>query len=89
MNQDTQFKQEPYVTHTFIGDQRIIPFDTFEMSGNTYSLLKILHSTDNITFLRLIVIDGPDFGNIYVIPKSEFEQKTITEIQLSLKNYQH
>ncbi len=78
-----------YIMHTFIGDQRIIPFDTFDIGENEYSLLQIIQSSDNIIFLKLIVIKGPDFGNQYVIPKQEFIDKTIQEIQQSLDDYQH
>lgn len=81
--------QGEYIMHTFIGDQRIIPFDTFEISKNEYSLLKIIKSSDEIIYLKLVVVDGPDFGKRYFIPKAEFENKTLEEIQLSLKDYQH
>lgn len=77
-----------YIMHTFIGDQRIIPFDTFDIEHNTYSLLKIVPSTDVLIFLKLIVIEGPDFGKRYLIPKRVFEESTIQEIQSSLEDYQ-
>lgn len=78
-----------YIMHTTIAGEKIIPFDTFEIEENEYSLLKIIKSTDNIIFLKLIVIQGPDFGTRYVIPKHEFENKTLEEIQSSLNDYQY
>lgn len=77
-----------YITHTYIGDQRIIPFNTFDIEDNHYTLLKIIESTDQIIFLKLIVIEGPDFGKRYLIPKREFEESTLEQIQASLSNYQ-
>lgn len=77
-----------YITHTYIGNQRIIPFNTFEINDNQYSLLKIIESTDHIIFLKLVVIEGPDFGKRYLIPKQEFEESTLEQIQASLFDYQ-
>lgn len=78
-----------YIMHTFIGDQRIIPFDTFNIQENEYSLLKIIKSTDDIIFLKLVVVEGPNFGNRYIIPKQEFENKTLEEVESALEDYQH
>lgn len=76
-----------FISHTIIHGQRIIPFDTFDIGDNEYSLLKIIESSDNIIFLKLIVIRGPDIGNIYVIPNEAFETKDIDEIEKELYNY--
>lgn len=78
-----------YITHTMIGGERIIPSDSFELDDNRYVLLKIMQSTDDILFLKLICVEGPDLGNIYLIPKTLFEDQSISEIQASLKHYQH
>jgi len=78
-----------YITHVYIGGERILPSDTFEIENNDYVLLKILQSTDDILFLKIIGIRGPDMGSIYLLPKTIFEEKTLSEIKEGLKNYQH
>jgi hypothetical protein len=88
MTSESIQSRSDYITHTFIGDQRIIPFNTFDIKDNHYTLLKIIESTDSIIFLKLIVIKGPDFGKRYLIPKREFEVSTLEQIQTSLSDYQ-
>lgn len=78
-----------YITHTFINEERIIPSDSFTLGDDKYILLGILKSTDDFLFLKIIGIDGPDMGSIYLIPKQDFENKTLLEIRENLKHYQH
>ncbi len=78
-----------YITHTFINEQRIIPSDSFILGDDEYILLEIMKSTDDIIFMRIIGIKGPDMGSIYLIPKQDFEDKTLTEIRENLTHYQH
>lgn len=86
---DEAQKKSPnkFISHVFIHDQRIIPFDTFDIGDNEYSLLKIVHSTDEHIFLKLIIINGPNMGNIYLVPKFIFETKNIDELEKELYNY--
>jgi hypothetical protein len=78
-----------YITHVILHGERIIPSDSFEIGENEYLLLEILKSTDNIIFLKIIGIKGSDFGSIYLIPKEDFEDKTLKEIKERLKDYKH
>ncbi len=83
-----QFMKD-YITHVLIGGERVIPSDSFELGENEYLLLEILRSTDDIIFLKLLCVDGPDIANHYLIPKHLFEEKTLSEIQASLEDYKH
>jgi len=80
---------QDYITHTFIGEERIIPSDSFDIGDNEYLLLEILKSTDDIIFLKIIGLKGTDMGNIYLIPKHEFEEQTMDYIKQRLVDYQH
>jgi hypothetical protein len=78
-----------YITHTILNGEAVIPSDTFELKGSEYVLLRILQSTDGIIFLKIMGIYGPNTGKIYLIPKHEFEQDSISNIEEILSNYQH
>lgn len=80
---------DEYLTHVIINGKRIIPSDSFAIEGSEYLLLEILNSSDDILFLKIIGIKGANMGNLYFIPKIEFEDKTILELNKSLRDYQH
>ncbi len=82
-------KLHHYISHVILGGHEIIPSDSFEIGGNEYVLLKIIKSTDDITFLKIICSEGSNIGNIYLIPKTDFEDKTLKQIQENLNHYQH
>lgn len=76
-----------FISHVLIGDQRIIPFDTFEIGDNEYSLLKIVPSENDGVFLKLLVIDGPQLSDIYLVPKDILETHSVEEMEKELTNY--
>ncbi len=78
-----------YITHVFLNKQRVIPSDSFVIENNEYLLLEILNSSENEIYLKIIGIGGKNTGNIYFIPKKEFEDKTLSELKKSLRDYQH
>lgn len=80
-------EQTDYIISTTIGGQEVTPFSTFDISGNTYSLLRILELDSGVIALRLLVIEGPDFGNLYVVPKYILEQNSPAEIKKLLEQY--
>ncbi|MCD5390078.1 MAG: hypothetical protein LR005_01710 [Candidatus Pacebacteria bacterium] len=88
-----QFKEQKttkdYITHVMLHGERIIPSDSFEIGENEYILLQILKSSDDNLYLRIMGINGLNFGNIYVIPRNDFEEKNLYEIESHLTHYQY
>lgn len=78
-----------YISHIMIGEQKIIPSDTFELGENEYILLNILHSTEGEHYLRIMGIVGDDTGSIYTIPKKEFESNNLKEMNMLLADYKN
>ncbi len=89
---NTSFQEEKksgYISHTVINREEIIPSDTFDLGENEYVLLKIMKSTDGVIFLKIMGLNGMNTGNIYLIPKYEFESKTVDQMEKILPHYQH
>jgi hypothetical protein len=67
---------------------KVIPSDSFDIGDNEYVLLRIKKSTENQMYLDILCIKGSDIGSRYLTPASEFENKTLAEIQKALSEYQ-
>lgn len=87
MNSIIKNIQNKFISHVIIGDQRVIPFDTFDIGENEYSLLKIVSSGTDGFFLKLLVINGPNLADIYLVPKRALETRSIAEIEKDLTDY--
>ena len=79
-----------YITHVVIRGHRIIPSNNFKIDEDKYLLLEILKSSeDESIYLKIICVEGVNKGNVYFVPKSEFENKSLKEMKFSLEKYKH
>jgi hypothetical protein len=79
----------PFLMHTQVHGQRIIPYDTFDIKDNEYSIIRISPSVNGLIYLKILCIAGPHFAQYYTIPVSEIEKYEVHELQEVLDAYQH
>lgn len=82
-------KGEPFIMHTYVHDQRIIPYDTFDLGDSEYTIMRIAPSVNGLIYLKILCIAGSNFAKRYTIPTTEFEKYTPEELQKALDHYEH
>lgn len=85
----TDNKGNPFMLHAYVHQQRIIPYDTFDIGNNEYAITKIFPASGGEIYLNILAIAGPHFLKRYTLPLQEIEKYELQKLQELLDNYEN